>query len=85
MGDGEDKGVVVGRVLPTQIPTSIPMKPITSIAAATTTTMNDPQANVDWSKLQKKKISIGEGGSSKEVTNQESASVPKDKGKGKTC
>lgn len=46
-GYNEDTGVVVGKVFSTQIATTIPMKPISSI----TTTTNDPQENMDWSKL----------------------------------
>lgn len=42
----------------TQIPTSVPMKPLVS----TSTTTNVVQVNVDLLKLQKKGILTGEGG-----------------------
>ena len=78
-GSGEDTCVVVGKVFSTQIPTMIPMKPVSSIA---TTTTNVSQANVDWSKLQKKGISIGKGGSSSAIIKTTSTIDRKDKGKG---
>lgn len=59
---GDDKRKVVGRVISTQIPTTIQMKPVLSTSTTITT---DPNINVGLSKLQQKKgISIGKGGSS---------------------
>lgn len=60
-GNWQWKGVVVGRFMSTQIPTSIPMKPIMSTTTTSTSTTNVPQLNVDSSNLQKKGISIVEG------------------------
>ncbi|CAI9297091.1 unnamed protein product [Lactuca saligna] len=78
-GTGEEKGVVVVRVLFAQIPTSLPMKPGVSI----TTTTIAPNINIDVSKLQtKKRVNIGEGASSKDVEKPEIKYAPIDKGKG---
>ncbi|CAI9294801.1 unnamed protein product [Lactuca saligna] len=75
----KDKGVVVGSVMSNQIPTSIPMKPIVSIATTNTTTSNALQFIVDLSMLQKKGTIIGEGGLSKDVTKLETTFASKDK------
>lgn len=57
-GSVEDKGVVVGRFLSMQIPTSILMKPFDSSLTTTSTKTNPFKENVDLSKVQKKGISI---------------------------
>ncbi|CAI9298869.1 unnamed protein product [Lactuca saligna] len=75
----EDKGKFVGKVMSTQNPTSIPMKPVVTTSTTTTTT---PNVNFDLSKLKKKGISIGEGSSSYVVVKNTSNVDPKDKGKG---
>lgn len=72
----EDKGVLVGRVLLTQIPKSIPMKLV-----VLTSTMNPSQDDVDLSKVKKKGISINEGGacSSSKMVKIIPTTNPKDK------
>lgn len=68
---GDDKRKVVGRVISTQIPTTIQMKPVL------TTITIDPNINVGLSKLQQKKgISIGKGGSGSVVIKTTSAVNP---------
>ena len=62
----------------THIPTSIPMK---LVVATSTTTTPTPNVNVNLSKLQKKGINIGEGGSSSIVVKNTSTVDPKYKGK----
>lgn len=64
-GSGNDTCLVVGNVLSTQILTTIPIKPISSIA--TTKTTNDPQEHMDCLGLQKMEISISEGGLSSTI------------------
>lgn len=76
---GEDIRKVVGKLMSTQIPTSIPMKPVVTTSTTITATLN---VDIDLSKLQKKGISIREGGSSTVVVKNTSTVDPKDKGKG---
>ncbi|CAI9290953.1 unnamed protein product [Lactuca saligna] len=59
-GTDEDKSIVVGKSMSTQIPTLLPMKTI----VRTSTIITTPNANVDLSNLQKNGTSIREGGSS---------------------
>lgn len=82
-GSVEDKGVVVGRFLSMQIPTSILMKPFDSSLTTTSTKTNPFKENVDFSKVQKKGISINEGGGGTISLNvhKNSNVDPKDKGK----
>lgn len=74
----EDKGVVVGKVLSTQIPTTTLMKLVISSSTTSTTTRNTTYWNV-----QKKGIAINEeaGGSSYALFKPTSNVDPKDEGK----
>lgn len=69
----------MGRVTSTQLPTSLPMKPIMTTSI---TISNAPSINVDLSKTQTNKGLNINGGGSSSATTKPITSAPKDKGKG---
>ncbi|CAI9260126.1 unnamed protein product [Lactuca saligna] len=79
----EDSGVVVGKAMSKQIPTTIPMKLIITLSTTTTTTGNISQRYANQSNVQNKGISINEGagGSSSTLVKSTLHVDPRDKGK----